>query len=205
MGEDLTTRADGSWLRQWEGVRRKLPAVNLVFAGHPLHAMLTDMPAALIPTGFLFSLLGRLRREPALESAGFATTAAGVVAAVPTAVAGLADYLQMEVTDPAQATGFTHGLLNLLAVSLGLASLRGGGLRKRGSTASICLSGAATGVLLASAYLGGDLVFHRGWRVKPIEREEIEQHHVPATVHEDDFVLRRPQRVDVSSAQRTQL
>jgi len=44
---------------------------------------------------------------------------------------------------------------------------------------------------LASAYLGGDLVYHRGWRVKPIEREEIEEHRVPQTVHAEDFVLRR--------------
>jgi len=41
-----------------------------------------------------------------------------------------------------------------------------------------------------TSYLGGDLVYHRGWRVKPIEREEIERQGVPDTVHEDDFVLR---------------
>ena len=186
----LTPRGPYGLPQRWEAVRRKLPAVNLVIAGHPLHAILTDLPAALIPTGFLFSCLGRWRREPALESAGFAATTVGVAAAVPTALAGLTDYLQMEVSDPAQKTGFTHGLLNLLALALGVASLKGGGLHRRASTRSLWLGGAASGVLLLSAYLGGDLVYHRGWRVKPIEREEMELHHVPPAVHDDDFVLR---------------
>jgi hypothetical protein len=32
--------------------------------------------------------------------------------------------------------------------------------------------------------------------VKPIEREEIETHHVPPTVHDDDFLLRRSRRAE---------
>ncbi len=93
---------------RWEGVRRKLPSVNPVFNGHPLHAMLTDMPAALIPTGFVFSLWGRLTNQPRLEAAGYANTAAGDLSAIPTALTGLADYLQMETTRrkrPASHTG----------------------------------------------------------------------------------------------------
>jgi hypothetical protein len=112
MGSDAAPGAEPGLLQRWETVRRRLPAINLVFKGHPLHAILTDLPASLIPTGFLFSLAGSLRREPALESAGFACTAAD----------------------------------------------------------------------------------HRGWRVKPVEREEIEQQHLPPTVHEDDFILRRRAR-----------
>jgi uncharacterized membrane protein len=186
-------------LQRWEQVRRQLPAINPVFKGHPLHALLTDLPAALLPTGFLFSLLGRLTRQPLLEGAGYANTVAGLAGAAPTAVTGLADYLQMEVKDPAQTTGFTHGLLNVLALGLGLASLSGRGLKRRGPTRCLWLSGLSTGVLLLSAYLGGDLVYHRGWRVKPIEREEIEQHKVPETIHDDDFVLRPLRRDSVTS------
>src|SRR5437588_13132791 len=107
----LTPQGPHGLPQRWEAVRRKLPAVNLVIAGHPLHAILTDLPAALIPTGFLFSCLGRWRREPALESAGFATTTAGVVAAVPSALAGLTDYPPMESSEPAPDTGFHSRLL----------------------------------------------------------------------------------------------
>ena len=129
--------------------------------------------------------------QPDLEKAGYLNSAAGVALAIPTALFGLADYLQMEVDDPAQTTGFTHGLLNLTALGVGIASLGGRSLKKPGSRRGVWLGGISTLTLLASAYLGGDLVYHRGWRVKPIEREEIEQHRVPETVHDEDFVLRR--------------
>jgi hypothetical protein len=111
---------------------------------------------------------------------------------------GIADYLQMEVDDPAQTTGFTHGLLNATGLTLGIVSLAGRSLKTPGSRRGVWLGGLSTLVLLASGYLGGDLVFHRGWRVKPIEREEMEEHRVPPTVHEEDFILRR---VPVDSGQ----
>ena len=187
-----------SWVQRWERIRRRLPAINPVIKGHPLHALSTDLPAALIPTGFAFSLWGGLARSRDFEKAGYLTTAAGVISAIPTALFGLVDYLQMEVEDPAQATGFTHGLLNATAVGLGIASLAGRSLKRPASDRGLWLGGVSTLVLLASAYLGGDLVYHRGWRVKPIEREEIEQHRVPPTVHDADFLLRR---VPVNSAQ----
>ena len=180
-----------SWVQRWERIRRRLPAINPVIKGRPLHALSTDLPAALIPTGFAFSVWGRLARSRDFEKAGYLTTAAGVISAIPTALFGLADYLQMEVEDPAQATGFTHGVLNATAVGLGIASLAGRSLKRPASDRGLWLGGVSTLVLLASAYLGGDLVYHRGWRVKPIEREEIQEHRVPATVHDEDFLLRR--------------
>ena len=187
----MSTEPSTSWIRRWERTRRRLPAINPVIMGHPLHALATDLPAALIPTGFAFSVWGRLARSRDFEMAGYLTTAAGVISAIPTALFGLADYLQMEVEDPAQATGFTHGVLNATAVGLGIASLAGRSLKRPASDRGLWLGGVSTLVLLASAYLGGDLVYHRGWRVKPIEREEIQEHRVPATVHDEDFLLRR--------------
>ena len=187
----MSTEPSTSWISRWERIRRRLPAINPVIKGHPLHALSTDLPAALIPTGFAFSVWGRLARSRDFEMAGYLTTAAGVISAIPTALFGLADYLQMEVEDPAQATGFTHGVLNATAVGLGIASLAGRSLKRPASDRGLWLGGISTLTLLASAYLGGDLVYHRGWRVKPIEREEIEQHRVPETVHDEDFVLRR--------------
>src|SRR5213592_2785511 len=108
-----------AWIRRWESIRRRLPTVNPVIMGHPLHALSTDLPAALIPTGFAFSLWGRIARQPDLEKAGYLNTAAGVAIAIPTALFGLADYLQMEVDDPAQTTGLTHGLLNMTVLGVG--------------------------------------------------------------------------------------
>ena len=190
-----------SWLRSWDRFRRGLPKIDAVFKGHPLHALSTDLPASLIPTGFVFSVWGRLARNKDIEKAGFLTTAAGLVGAIPTALFGLADYLQMDVDDPAQITGITHGVLNATALGLGIASLGGRSLKQPGSRRGLWLGGLSTFVLFLSAYLGGDLVFHRGWRVKPIEREESRERPVAPTVHEDDFVLRNPRAVSMSSAQ----
>src|SRR2546430_14744641 len=187
MSTELTT----AWIRRWKGVQRLLPTGKHEIMGHPLHALSTDLPAALSPIGFAFSRWGRIARQPDLERAGYLNTAAGVAMAIPTALFGLADYLQMEVDDPAQTTGLTHGLLNVTAIGMGIASLAGRSLRKPGSRRGVWLGGSSTLVLFASAYLGGDLVYHRGWRVKPIEREEIAEHRVPQTVHAEDFVLRR--------------
>lgn len=185
---------------RWERIRRKLPTVNPVFRGHPLHALLTDLPATLLPTGFCLSLLGYLTDDPRLEAAGYLNTVTGLAAAVPTALTGLADYVQMEARDPAQKTGATHALLNTTAIVLGTLSLRGRSLGQPRSRASLWLGGLTTGLVLASAYLGGDLVYHRGWRVKPVEREEIETHRVPSTIHDDDFLLRPSRRVEIRSA-----
>src|SRR2546429_4009965 len=109
----LTPQGPYGLPQRWEAVRRKLPAVNLVIAGHPLHAILTDLPAALIPTGFLFSCLGRWRREPALESAGFATATAGVAAAGATALAGLARQPPIGGSGTPPETRLPHGPLQL--------------------------------------------------------------------------------------------
>jgi uncharacterized membrane protein len=176
---------------RWETIRKRLPTINPVFKGHPLHAMLTDVPVALVPTGFGLSLLGYLRDDPRLEAAGYLNTLTGLAASVPAALTGLADYVQMEALDPAQKTGATHALLNTTAIVLGALSLNGRTLGRPRSRRGLWLSGLATGLFLGSAYLGGDLVYHRGWRVKPIEREEIETHRVPPTIHDDDFLLRR--------------
>ncbi len=194
----MQASADG-WIHRWEKVRRKLPAINPVIMGHPLHAMFTDLPVTLLLSGFGFTLLGRLARRREIEAAGFLNTAAGVAAAVPTALFGLADYLQMEVDDPAQKTGFFHGILNTVALGLSAWSLAGRSLRRPTTERGLWLGGLSSSILFVSAYLGGDLVYLRGWRVKPIEREEIETQQVPSTVHDDDFILRRSARIPLSS------
>jgi uncharacterized membrane protein len=45
-----------------------------------LHALLTDLPVALVPTGFGLSLRGLMTDDPRLEAAGYLNTVAGMVA-----------------------------------------------------------------------------------------------------------------------------
>src|ERR671932_470836 len=109
--------------------------------------MITDLPAALVPSGFFLSLAGALSKERALEKAGYAATVTGIAAAVPTAVTGLADYTQMEVKDPAWKTGLVHGLLNALALGFGIASLAGRSLKRPRSSRALWFGGISTGIL----------------------------------------------------------
>jgi len=125
--------------------------------GHPLHPALTDIPigAWTLAAGFdAYAGLGGGRyAEPTADS----LIAIGVVAAVPTALAGLADYSAMD--DRVMAVGAAHALLNSTGLGLYLLSIwsRANGRRGLG----VLLSTSALGLVGASAGLGGDMVFRR--------------------------------------------
>ena len=91
-----------------------------VWLGHSLHPALTDIPLGAWTAGVVFDLIG-------LEDAADASFALGSLAAVPTALAGTADWL--EITDEQRRIGFVHGLLNAAALGLVVGSL---GARARG-------------------------------------------------------------------------
>ena len=84
-------------------------------------------------------------------------TIIGAVAAVPTAIAGAADYSAIDESAIAMATA--HGLLNSAGLVLNLLSIRdrASGNRNRG----VMLSTVAFGILNASAWLGGEMVYHK--------------------------------------------
>lgn len=123
--------------------------------GHALHPMLTDLPIGCWTSAALVDLLGGRRGRPAADR----LVAAGIVTAVPTAVAGLAELGDM--SDPEiRRVGAAHALGNTAGIVLYVLSwlARRRGRRFRG----VLLSLAGAGVLSASGYLGGHLVFRLG-------------------------------------------
>jgi hypothetical protein len=98
---------------------------------------------------------------PAAEGAADLLVAAGVVAAVPTAAAGLNDW--SDTAGPPTRVGLVHATLNTTALSLYLASLvaRARGRRRAGKALGL----AGLGVLLGGADLGGHLSFGMGVNV----------------------------------------
>ena len=123
--------------------------------GHALHPMLTDLPIGCWTSAALVDLLGGRRGRPAADR----LVAAGVVTAVPTAVAGLAELGDM--SDPEiRRVGAAHALGNAAGTVLYVLSwlARRRGRRFRG----VLLALAGAGVLSASGYLGGHLVFRLG-------------------------------------------
>jgi nitrite reductase/ring-hydroxylating ferredoxin subunit/uncharacterized membrane protein len=131
-----------------------------VWLGHPLHPLLTDLPIGFWTSAWLLDLVGGTTSAPAAEKlVGF-----GVVAALPTAVSGLADW--SELNKPEQRTGVVHAAANLTATALYAASYvaRRRGRRRRGIALGMVGAAAAT----AGGFLGGHLSFRRGAGVNHI-------------------------------------
>jgi nitrite reductase/ring-hydroxylating ferredoxin subunit/uncharacterized membrane protein len=122
-----------------------------VWLGHPLHPALTDIPIGAWTTGLLFDLVG-------LDQGADAAYALGVLGAVPTAMSGTADWL--EITDEPRRVGFVHAILNIGAVGLIVASLRARATGRRALGIGLSVSGFTLASL--SAWLGGELVYRQG-------------------------------------------
>jgi nitrite reductase/ring-hydroxylating ferredoxin subunit/uncharacterized membrane protein len=122
--------------------------------GHPLHPVLTDIPIGTFTASAVLDLIGRDR----YESASQALLTTGVLAALPTAVAGLADWSDSSSED--KRVGVVHAAGNVTALSLFTASLAARRSGQRGLGRGLGLAGLA--VLAGSGYLGGYLSFARG-------------------------------------------
>lgn len=127
--------------------------------GHPLHPALTDIPIGAFIVAFVLDLVG--------QSAG-ATWAIGIglVSMLAAAVAGYADYIDLEGTG--KRVGSLHSTSMLLAAVLYLISL-GARLSWWASPGNAVLTvwTADAGLLLIviGGYLGGELVFNLGTQV----------------------------------------
>jgi nitrite reductase/ring-hydroxylating ferredoxin subunit/uncharacterized membrane protein len=127
--------------------------------GHPLHPALTDIPIGAFIVAFVLDLVG--------QPAG-ATWAIGIgfVSMLAAAVAGYADYIDLEGTS--KRVGSLHSTSMLLAAVLYFISL-GARLSWWGSPGDAVLTvwTADAGLLLVviGGYLGGDLVFNLGTQV----------------------------------------
>jgi nitrite reductase/ring-hydroxylating ferredoxin subunit/uncharacterized membrane protein len=121
-----------------------------VWLGHPLHPVLTDIPVGAWTAAVVLDALDER------EGADWAIKV-GLVGAVGSAVTGLTDW---QATDgPARRVGLVHGLLNTTAAALFTASVVARNRRDRSAGRGLALAGYA--VAMASAYLGGNLVYRK--------------------------------------------
>jgi nitrite reductase/ring-hydroxylating ferredoxin subunit len=122
--------------------------------GHPLHPVLTDVVLGAWTSSFLLELLPGRRTGKAADR----LVDLGILAAAPTALAGLSDWA--DVWGRPRRVGLVHASANAVALSLyvgsSLARKRG---RRRGGW---WLSMTGFGVITTSAYLGGHLSFGKG-------------------------------------------
>ena len=140
--------------KQAIGPGRRKDLLSGVWFGHPLHPALTDVPIGAFTGATLLDVAGRGAWEPAVET----LLGAGILAALPTAAAGLADW--SDTYGAEQRVGVVHAAGNVAALALFGASLAArrsgaGGLGR-------VLGFAGMGALAGSGYLGGHLSFVRG-------------------------------------------
>src|SRR5438477_6555445 len=129
-------------------------ALSGTWLGHPLHPPLTDIVIGSWTSALLVDLFGGEQSERAADG----LVAAGVLAAVPTAAAGLSDWADLR--GASRRIGSVHALGNVAAllVQTGSLSARRHGDRGRGRALSLLAYGVAT----FSAWLGGHLSFAEG-------------------------------------------
>ena len=124
-------------------------ALRGTWLGHALHPMLTDFPLGAWTSTTLLDLFGGPRARPAATG----LLAFGIATAVPTALAGLAEW---RATDgAARRVGIVHAGINTSALALYTASLV---TRLRGHYRAATTLGVAGGVAAtAGGYAGGHL------------------------------------------------
>lgn len=123
-----------------------------VWIGHPLHPLLTDLPIGFWTGAFVLDFGGRRAR-----TAADTLVALGVLTAVPTAAAGLADW--SELNQPERRSGLVHAAANVTATALyGLSLLAR--LRGRRAAGVVLAMGGATAATVGG-FLGGHLTFRR--------------------------------------------
>lgn len=137
--------------------RSRKDLLSGTWLGHPLHPMLTDIPIGSWTSAFILDLFG----GKASRTASDALIAIGVVAAVPTAAAGLSDW--SDTLGEERRIGLAHAGGNVVAVACYTASLvlRRRGKRFKGVAVSMLGAGAAT----VGGYLGGHLSYRNGVNV----------------------------------------
>ena len=122
--------------------------------GHPLHPVLTDIPIGAWTSAVFLDLFGGKKARPAAD----ALVRLGNLAALPTAIAGVSDWVDTVEKD--RRVGVAHAAGNLATLLLFFRSSRARRRGKRLRGVFLGLLGTATAS--ASAYLGGHLSFSRG-------------------------------------------
>jgi len=159
-------------------VRRAVPQESQLkdllsgtWLGHPVHPPLTDVVIGAWTSALLLDLLGSKNGEEAADR----LVATGILAAVPTASAGLSDWA--ELRGGSRRVGTVHALGNTTALLLHTLSwfARRHGDRARG----VALSTLGFGVASFSAWLGGHLSFARGVGVNQTAFEEAPSEWTP--------------------------
>jgi nitrite reductase/ring-hydroxylating ferredoxin subunit/uncharacterized membrane protein len=165
--------------------------LNGVWLGHPLHPALTDAVIGAWTTGAMLDLVGAKREADAAMTVG-------VVCALPTALAGAADFA--DTSEKPRRIALIHGLTN----AAGLVLMVGSVFARRSNQRGLGIGLSTLGLSLASisAWLGGELVYRLGTSVSRVAFEpHVDEFQVVAaeSALEDGKLIARSLTVDGAS------
>jgi nitrite reductase/ring-hydroxylating ferredoxin subunit/uncharacterized membrane protein len=191
-GTKVSLALHGAVLKGGEGVRDTVDVLHGTWLGHPFHPVLTEITIGAWFIGGVFDAVGAIGRSRGARLTGDRLAAIGTATAIPTALTGLADFSTFPQWSANPAT--LHAGLNLANLALYAASLRE---RRRGNRRrGLALSWLAQGLTMASAWLGGMLVYKHKVGVDHSERFSGPKDWTPV-FHEADLADGRAKRVEV--------
>jgi uncharacterized membrane protein len=148
------------------------------WAGKPSHPPLTDASIGAYTVGVAMLVLGAVGvEETEMAHGALLAIGGGLALAVPTALTGLLDWLDLPKGTPARTTATIHLLTMLSATALFALTFvvhLDGYDDGQVETISWILGAAAEGVLAAGGYIGGSLVFVYGVRVLKREPRPVD-------------------------------
>ena len=154
---DEPAKTAGKKVRSLLSAQPLKDAVSGTWLGHAVHPMLTDVVIGSFVSATMLDVLG----GDGTGTAQRRLIGLGMAAYAPTALTGVNDWADTEISDDAvRRTGVVHAATNALALSLYAISLRA---RRRGADRTGTVFGAlGAGVLMAGGYLGGHLSLTKG-------------------------------------------
>lgn len=140
-------------------------ALRARLGDHPIHPALVHLPLGLWFAVIVWDVVGWLHPDPLWWQLGYWCLVLGLLLAVPTAVAGLADYLALGRDHPALDTATVHMMVMLSAT----AAFAAGWLLRAHTGAALdpplwAVAAEVVGALLLAVggWLGGTLVYRHG-------------------------------------------
>ena len=133
-----------------------MPA-RVTIAGHPVHAMLVNIPIGLWIFTLTSDVVFRVTGDARWLSTAYFTLAGGIAGALLAAVFGLIDLLGLSGTRE-RRLGILHMSLNLATVAVQAVNFLLRATSQTASSLTFALSALAVAALLVSGWLGGQLV-----------------------------------------------
>jgi uncharacterized membrane protein len=138
---------------------------KLTYAEHPVHPVINDFPAALVPTSLVFDMLHLVTRRHSFKVASFFTLLLALLTGGAAAATGYADYREIPADSEEKRVANAHALLNAGVLASVMLQLLIRATGRVGVFARL-LNVAANVGLLTSGWYGTHLVYRQGMRVE---------------------------------------